>query len=81
MNTYTYTIHAWRDSRLTLHTDRGTHQVKYIQPLFIFWTLLLILVGRALNVYPLSWVVNRYALTELAQIDSKGPDLYMIHPC
>lgn len=35
-------------------------QVSHIQPLFIFWTLILILVGRALNVYPLSWVVNRY---------------------
>lgn len=35
-------------------------QVSHIQPLLVFWTLILILVGRALNVYPLSWVVNRY---------------------
>lgn len=36
----------------------STH-VKYIKPLFIFWTFLLIMIGRALNVYPISWVINR----------------------
>ncbi len=34
-------------------------RVKHIQPLLIFWTFVLVFAGRALNVYPLSWVVNR----------------------
>lgn len=34
-------------------------QLSSLQPLFIFWTLLLVLVGRAINIYPMSCVINR----------------------
>jgi sodium/hydrogen exchanger 8 len=34
-------------------------QLSNLNPSFICWTLLLMLVGRAANIYPLSWVLNR----------------------
>jgi solute carrier family 9 (sodium/hydrogen exchanger), member 8 len=34
-------------------------EAQNFKPLLIFWTFLLILVGRAMSVYPISWIVNR----------------------
>lgn len=35
-------------------------EAKNFHPLLIFWTFVLICLGRAINVYPISWIVNRY---------------------
>jgi sodium/hydrogen exchanger 8 len=41
-------------------------EAKNFKPLLIFWTFILILIGRAMNVYPISWVVNKYTSIKIS---------------
>ncbi|EKU22377.1 monovalent cation:proton antiporter1 family [Nannochloropsis gaditana CCMP526] len=40
---------------------------EYFHPLLIIWTLLLILIGRALNIYPISFLVNRFTSVKVGR--------------
>ena len=36
-------------------------------PSFLIWTIILILMGRALNIYPLSWFLNHFRETRISR--------------
>ncbi|CBY24280.1 unnamed protein product [Oikopleura dioica] len=38
-----------------------------LEPAFLIWTIILILLGRALNIYPLSWFINHFRETRISR--------------
>uniref|UniRef100_H2Z3F2 Cation/H+ exchanger transmembrane domain-containing protein n=1 Tax=Ciona savignyi TaxID=51511 RepID=H2Z3F2_CIOSA len=37
------------------------------QPAFVIWSIILLLVGRGLNIYPLSWILNYFRETKITK--------------
>jgi len=37
------------------------------QPAFVIWSIILLLLGRGLNIYPLSWILNHFRETKITK--------------